>query len=267
MLRVLIVDDHLIVRQGLKHFVEGASGNVMTAETCSSQEAVKLLHGNTHDVVLLGIALSGTNHIELLKQMRAIKPNLPVLILSVSEDEQYCERLLRAGASGILMKQSASSELVDAITKVSRGRKYISPSLAEILTDFSADGNTSLLDALSDREYEVMLSIASGKRIKQIADEMSLSIKTVSTYHSRILQKLKLNNDAQLIGYAIERGIIRDGIVAREKLILTELNIRTAPVIATVKEIWRQRKVVIIVIGILSILTYVILTYLVRFVF
>ena len=156
---------------------------------------------------------------------------------------------------------------MDAITKVSRGGKYISPSLAERLTDFPADRSTSLPDALSDREYEVMVSMASGKRIKQIADEMSLSIKTVSTYHSRILLKLKLDNDAQLIRYAIEQGIIPDSIATREKLIMTELNIRTAPVIATVKELWRQRKMVIIVIGILAIITYVVITYLVRFVF
>jgi hypothetical protein len=110
-----------------------------------------------------------------------------------------------------------------------------------------------------------MVYIASGKRTKQIADEMSLSIKTVSTYHSRVLQKLKLDNDAQLIRYAIEQGIIRDSVVAREKLILAELNIRTAPMIATIREIWRQRKAVIIVVGVLAILTYLFLTYVVRF--
>ena len=112
-----------------------------------------------------------------------------------------------------------------------------------------------------------MVSMASGKRIKQIADEMSLSIKTVSTYHSRILLKLKLDNDAQLIRYAIEHGIIRDNIITREKLIRTELNIRTAPLVTTIKEIWRQRKVVIIVIAILAIITYIVVTYLIQFVF
>lgn len=267
MLRTLIIDDHLIVRQGLKHLVESTSGSVMTAETCSGQEAVKLLHGNAHDIAIMGITLSGTNHIELLKQMRAVKPDLPILILSASDEEQYCERLLRAGASGILMKQSASGELVDAIMRVSRGRKYISPALAEIMTDIPSDRDVPLEDTLSDREYEVMVSIASGKKIKQIATEMVLSIKTVSTYHSRILQKLKLDNDAQLIRYAIEQGIVRDSVAVREKLVMTELSIRTAPVIATIKEIWRQRKAVIITIGVLAILAYVILTYLIRFVF
>ena len=112
-----------------------------------------------------------------------------------------------------------------------------------------------------------MVSLASGRRIKQIADDMSLSIKTVSTYHSRILMKLKLENDAQLIRYAIEQGIIRNSLIAREKLIMSELNIRTAPVIRTIKEIWHQRKAVIIIIGIVAIITYIVLTYLIRFVF
>ena len=267
MLRILVVDEYLIIRQGLKQFVESASGNVMTAEVCSGQETIKLVKRNAYDVVLMGTTLSTIDPIELLKQIRADKPKLPALIISTSDEEQYCRRLLRAGVSGILTKESAPNELVGALTKVSRGGKYISPFLAEILTGFPSDGSMSLPDVLSDREYEVMVSLASGKRIKQIADEMSLSIKTVSTYHSRILLKLKLDNDAQLIRYAIEQGIIRDSFVTREKLIMTELNIRTAPVITTVKEIWRQRKLVIIVIGILAIVIYIVLTYLYHFVF
>ncbi len=267
MQRVLIVDDHLIVRQGLVQFLEAASAHTLTIETCSGHEGVKLIQKSSPDIVLMGITLSTMDPIELLKQIRTDKPKLPVLILSASDEEQYCSRLLRAGASGILIKESATNELMDAITKASHGGRYISPSLAERLTDFPADGNASMLEVLSDREYEVMVSLASGKRVKQIADEMSLSIKTVSTYHSRILLKLKFDNDAQLIRYAIEQGIIRDSIIAREKLIMAELNIRTAPVIATIREIWRQRKVVIIVIGVVAIITYIILTYLIRFVF
>lgn len=266
-MRVLVVDDHIIVGQGLKHFVESASEPLASAETCSSRETLKLIQSNAYDVVLMGLTLSTIDPIELVKQIRAERPKLPVLVLSVLDEEQYCGRLLRAGASGILTRESDFSELADALARVSHGRKYISPSLAERLTDIPADADTSLPDVLSDREYEVMVSLASGKRIKQIADEMSLSIKTVSTYHSRILLKLKLDNDAQLIRYAIEQGIIRDSIVAREKLIMTELNIRTAPLIATVKEIWRQRKLVIIVIGILAIITYIVLYYLIQFVF
>lgn len=264
---ILIVDDHLVVRQSLKHFIENAQELVATAEACSSHEALKLTKANAYDVVLLGLTLSTIDVIELLKQIRADRPKLPVLVLSVLDEEQYCGRLLRAGASGILTKDSADSELAEALTRVSGGRKYISPALAEKLTDFPADATTSLREALSDREYEVMVSLASGRRIKQIADDMSLSIKTVSTYHSRILMKLKLENDAQLIRYAIEQGIIQDSLLAREKLIMSELNIRTASVIGAVKEIWRQRKMVIVVIAIVAIIAYVVLTYLVRFVF
>jgi DNA-binding NarL/FixJ family response regulator len=267
MIRILIVDDHLIMRQGLKQSVESTSESVIVAETCSGQEAINLVQRNTPDVVLVGVILSTIDPIELLKQIKADKHMLPVLVFSSLDEEQYYGRLLRAGASGILTKDSATSELVEAITKVASGRKYISPSLAERLTDLPVGESTSLHDALSDREYEVMVSIASGKRIKQIADEMSLSIKTVSTYHSRILLKLKLDNDAQLIRYAIEQGIIRDNIITREKLIMTELNIRTAPVIRTIREIWHQRKAVIIIVGIVAIITYIVLTYLIRFVF
>ena len=135
------------------------------------------------------------------------------------------------------------------------------------MTNFPTDRGVPLQETLSDREYEVMAAIASGKRIKQIADEMSLSVKTVSTYHSRILQKLKINNDAQLIRYAIEQGIVQDGVAVREQLVLTELSLKTASVVATVKEIWRLRKDVIFVIVALSILTYVVITYIVRFLF
>ena len=267
MLRVLIVDDHLIVGEGLKQFVEAASDDSTTAEVCPSQAAIKLLHADAHDVVLLGAVLTGIDHVELLKQIRATRPSMPVLILSVLHEEQYCVRLLRAGASGILVKESADGELADAIARVSGGRRYISPALAELLADHPADGELALPDILSDREYGVMLSIASGKRPKQIASELSLSVKTVSTYHSRVLQKLKLDNDAQLIRYAIEQGIVRDGLVAREKLVLTQLNLRTAPIIATIREIWRLRKGVIVVVGLLGVIAYLILAYVVRVVF
>lgn len=271
MLRLLIVDDHLIVRQGLKQFVESSSKNIMTTDACSSEEVSALLRGHAYDVVLLGITLSAVDPVEFLKQLRAEKPKLPVLVLSASDEEQYCGRLLRAGASGIITKQSATGELVDAVAKVSHGRKYVTPSLAERLTDLSADEKPPLMDTLSDREYAVMVSIASGKRMKQIADEMSLSIKTVSTYHSRILQKLQLSNDAQLIRYAMEQGMIQSSIVAREKMILSALNIKTAPVIATVREIWRQRKAVIILVGVLAIILWIVLGFIVprmvRFVF
>ncbi len=266
-MRVLLIDEYIIVRQGIKHLIESASESVASVETCTGGEAIKLIKSHTYDVVLMGSTLSTVDPIELIKQIRADKPKLPLLILSSLDDELYSGRLLRSGASGILTKHSASDELVEALERVSRGRKYISPSLAESLTDIPADETTSLPDVLSDREYTVMVSLASGKRIKQIADDMSLSVKTVSTYHSRILMKLKMENDAQLIRYAIEHGIIRDSLIARQKLLVSEFNIRTAPLIRTVREIWRQRKAVFVIIGILGIIAYIVLTYLIRFVF
>jgi DNA-binding CsgD family transcriptional regulator len=146
-----------------------------------------------------------------------------------------------------------------------RGRRYISPALADSLTDLPV-GKGDPADVLSDREYEVMVSISSGKRIKDMADEMDLSIKTVSTYHSRILQKLRLDNDAQLIRYAIERGVVQDGVAARENLIVTDLKFKTATLLAAMREMWRLRKDVFFLIIAVSVLSYIILTYLVRFI-
>ena len=186
-MQILLVDDHLIVRQGLKHFVESALEST-AVEACSGNEFLKKTQQNTYDVIFIGQTISTTDPIEMTKQIRAERPDLPVLVLSILDDEQYCGRLLRAGASGILTRESATNELPEALERIFRGRKYISPSLAEKLTDIPPDADTSLSDTLSDREYEVMVSLSKGKRIKQIADEMSLSIKTVSTYHSRILQ-------------------------------------------------------------------------------
>jgi DNA-binding NarL/FixJ family response regulator len=267
MLRLLIIDDHLIVREGLKQFVESGSHKTLTAEICASVDAATQLQGRGYDVILLGTTLSALDPIEFLKQLKTDKPKLPILIMSASDEEQYCGRLLRAGASGIITKQSSTDELVDAVTKVSRGRKYVTPSLAERLTDFSSEDEAPLKEVLSDREYAVMVSIASGKRLKQIADELSLSIKTVSTYHSRILQKLQLSNDAQLIRYAMEQGVVQNNIIAREKMILSALNIKTAPISSIVRELWQHRKAVIIVVGVLGVIVYWIVMWVQRRVF
>jgi two-component system invasion response regulator UvrY len=262
-MRLLVVDDHLIFREGLVHLLENVPDCSVRAEICSSKDAVKLVNRSNPDIVLVGVALTDVDHISLLKDIKAGRSSLPVLVITTSVDEQLGGRLIRAGASGILTQDSEISELTSALIKISQGHRYITPSLDYI----SKDTNQQPEDTLSDREYSVMVAIISGKRIKQIADTMSLSIKTVSTYHSRILQKLELENDAQLIRYAIEHGIIRDNAATREKLILTEINIRTAPIIAAIREIWRQRKVVIILVAIIAILAYITLTLAIRFVF
>jgi len=263
---VLIVDDHLITRQGLKTSIEKASNNSITVVGCSGQESLKLIRKNAYQVVLIGLTLASIDSIELVKKIREEKPGLPVLVLCSVDEEQYYARLFRAGVTGILTRESTADELLEALKKLLSGGRYISPSLAEKMTGIPSESEVSLMETLSDREYEVMVSMVSGKRVKQIADEMSLSIKTVSTYHSRVLQKLKLDNDAQLIRYAIEQGVIRDSIAAREKLLVSEFNIRTASLIQAIKEIWHQRKLVIIVIGILGIITYFVVYYLVKFV-
>lgn len=266
MLRTLIIDDHYIVRQGLKENIDNDSDTTIITEMCSGKETFQQLQQKEYDVIIIGVTVSTADPIELLKQIKVSRPDLPVLILSALDEEQYYGRLLRAGVSGILTKESVAGELVKAITRVASGRSYISPAVAEKLSELPVNGDLPLPDTLSDREYEVMVSLASGKRIKQIAIEMSLSVKTVSTYHSRILQKLRLENDAQLIRYAIEKGIIKDSITAREKLVLSELNIKTAPLISTIKEIWNQRKLVIIVIAIVAILAYIVFAYLFNFI-
>jgi two-component system invasion response regulator UvrY len=263
---VLVVDDHLIVRRGLKTSIETASNNTISVEECSGQQSLQSIRKKSYQAVLIGLTLTSIDPIELVKQIRDDKPDIPILILCSVDEEQYYGRLFRAGVTGVLTRESTADELFKAINILLNGGRYISPSLAEKMTGIPSEDEVSLMETLSDREYEVMVSMVSGKRVKQIADEMALSIKTVSTYHSRILQKLKLDNDAQLIRYAIEQGVIRDSIAAREKLIMSEFNIRTASIIQAIKEIWRQRKLVIIVIGILGIIIYFVVYYLIKFV-
>jgi len=263
MLRTIIVDEHHIFRQGLRRLLESASGITVVGEAGSNGEALKVISHNDCEVVLLGIGSSGINSIELVKQLKVTRPRTPVLIISVAAEEHYCERFLRAGASGFLSKESDVSELIDAVKKVASGRKYITPSLVDCLSGFPTGESNQLLDTLSDREHQVMVLLAAGKRMKKVAAEMSLSIKTVSTYHSRLLQKLNLENDAQLIRFAIENGIIRDGFPAREVLIRTEIGIKTASAAATIRTLWQTRKDVILIMAIVSVIAWIILTFII----
>ena len=264
MFRTIIVDEHHIFRQGLRRLLESASDISVVGEAGSEGEALKVISHNDCEVVLLGIGSSGINSIELVKQLKAVKPRTPVLIISVAAEEHYCERFMRAGASGFLSKESEVSELASAIKKVASGRKYVTPSLADCLSDFPTGESSQLLDTLSDREHQVMVSLTAGKRMKKVAAEMSLSIKTVSTYHSRLLQKLNLENDAQLIRFAIENGIIKDGFPAREVLIRTEIGVKTASAVATIRELWQSRKDVILIMVIVSVIAWIVTTYIIR---
>jgi len=209
MIKVLIVDDHTIVREGLRQILEETSDIAVAGEASSAQEVINKVSNSNYDIVLLDISLPGRSGLDVLKQLKSIKPDLPILILSMHPEEQYAIRSLRAKASGYLTKESASDELIDAIRKVAKGRKYITSSLAEKLA-FELESNTrhSSHEELSDREFQVMCMIASGKRIKEIADTLSLSVKTISTYRTRILKKMNMRNNSQLIHYAIKSGLV-----------------------------------------------------------
>jgi len=209
MIKVLIVDDHTIVREGLRQILEETSDIAVVGEASSAQEVINKVWNSNYDIVLLDISLPGRSGLDVLKQLKSIKPDLPILILSMHPEEQYAIRSLRAKASGYLTKESASEELINAIRKVAQGRKYITSSLAEKLAfELEDNGRCSSHEKLSDREFQVMCMIASGKRIKEIADALSLSVKTISTYRARILKKMDIRNNSQLIHYAIKSGLV-----------------------------------------------------------
>jgi len=209
MIKILIADDHPIVRQGFKQVLSETADLVVADEAGNGQEVLALVARKDYDVILLDISMPGKNGLEVLKELRITNTKIPVLILSIYPEEQYAIRALKAGASGYLTKASAPEELISAIRKVSRGGKYISSSLAEkIAYQLDGDAEKAPHDTLSDREYQILLMIASGKTVSDIADEMCLSVKTVSTYRSRILDKMKMKNNAELTTYAIRNKLV-----------------------------------------------------------
>jgi len=209
MLKIFIADDHAIVRQGLKQIVTETGDMVVAGEASNGQELLNKIKETDYDVVVLDITMPGINGLDALKQLRSERPTLPILMLSIHPEEQYAVRALRGGASGYLTKESAPDELVVAIRKVSSGGKYVSPSLAERLAfEMEAGHQKELHDTLSDREYQVLCLIASGKTVTEIARELSLSEKTISTYRSRILEKMNLKNNAELTHYAIKNQLV-----------------------------------------------------------
>jgi DNA-binding NarL/FixJ family response regulator len=209
MIKILIADDHPIVRQGFKQVLSETADLVVADEAGNGQEVLALVARKDYDVILLDISMPGKNGLEVLKELRITNTKIPVLILSIYPEEQYAIRALKAGASGYLTKASAPEELISAIRKVSRGGKYISSSLAEkIAYELDGDAEKAPHDTLSDREYQILLMIASGKTVSDIADEMCLSVKTVSTYRSRILDKMKMKNNAELTTYAIRNKLV-----------------------------------------------------------
>ncbi|MFC1964114.1 response regulator [Chloroflexota bacterium] len=209
MLKILIADDHAIVRQGLKQIVTETRDMIVAGEASNGLELLNKLKDEDYDVVVLDITMPGRNDIDILRQLRTERPGLPILMLSIHPEEQYALRALKAGASGYLTKESAPDELVVAIRKVSSGGKYISASLAEKLAfELEADREQAPHETLSDREYQVMCMIASGKTVMVIAEELILSEKTISTYRSRILEKMNMKNNAELTYYAIKNQLV-----------------------------------------------------------
>lgn len=209
--KILIADDHSIVREGLKQILSEMSEDVITDEASSGQEVLEKVWDNDYDMLLLDISMPGRSGLDILKQLKHDKPDLKILVLSMHPEEQYAVRALKAGAAGYLTKERTPHELIEAIEKVSIGKKYVSSSLAETLAMHLESSSTKPLhETLSDREYEVMCMIASGKTVKEIADELSLSVKTISTYRTRVLGKMNMQNNAQLIHYTIQNRLIDD---------------------------------------------------------
>ncbi len=209
MIRILIADDHPIVRQGLKQILTEEPDMGEFGEAKNSQEVLDLVRGREWDVVILDITMPGRGGLDTLKEIRGERPKLPVLILSIHPEDQYAVRALKAGAAGYMTKESAPDDLIKAIRKVLKGGKYISPSLAENLALFlERDDQKSPHESLSDREYQVMCMIAAGKKVKEIAETLSLSVKTISTYRARILEKMKMKSNADLIHYAIQNRLL-----------------------------------------------------------
>ena len=207
---MLLVDDHAIVREGLKKVLAAMQGTVEVGEAADAAQALQLVRKAQWDCALVDIVMPGQTGLELVKELQRLQPKLPVLILSMFPEEQYAVRMLRAGASGYLNKESATEQLVSAIRVVMSGGKYVSPKMAtQIATDVSLSSKRPPHEALSDREFTVLRLMAAGVSGKEIAREISISNKTVSTYRSRILKKLNLRNNAQLVAYAVKNNLFQ----------------------------------------------------------
>ncbi|WP_426211884.1 response regulator [Massilia sp. TWP1-3-3] len=208
-IRVFIADDHAIVREGLKQILAESPDIILAGEAENGVDAIKLFRKSKCHVMLLDISMPDRSGIDVLKQVKKENPEIAVLMLSMHREDQYAIRSLKAGASGYLTKQSAPKELVTAIRQVATGQKYVSAALAqELANSIGDDHETALHDTLSDREYQTLTMIASGKTVSAIAEELSLSVKTISEYRARLLVKMKLKNSAELTHYAIKNQLI-----------------------------------------------------------
>lgn len=209
MIKVMIADDHEVVRKGLKTILEETDDLSVVADVSSGNEVLKKLQEIEIDVLVMDYDMPGKNGLDTLIELKTIRPKLPVIILSIFSEEHFGTRFLKAGAAGYLGKSSASSQLVDAIRRVFKGGHYVSPLLADkLVAGLNTDQKKDLHESLTDREFQVFRLLASGKRLKEIGEELCLSVNTISTYRSRIFQKMDLKNNAELVAYAIQNKII-----------------------------------------------------------
>jgi DNA-binding NarL/FixJ family response regulator len=209
MTRILLVDDHAVVRRGVRDILTESLGKVSFGEASKPSEALEKLQGEDWDVVILDISLPGRGGLDALREIKRLRPSLPVLVLSMHAEDHYALRTLRAGAAGYVNKESAADELSVAVRKVLAGGTHVSVRLAETLAkSFRSDTSRSPHERLSDRELEVLRGLAAGKTVKQIGIELALSEKTVSTYRTRLLEKMQMHTNAELIQYALREGLV-----------------------------------------------------------
>jgi len=209
MINVLIADDHLIVREGLKQILHNIPDINVCGEAETGDDALKLIREGDWRVMLLDIAMPGKNVLDVIKRAKHYAPHVAILILSMYSEDQYAVRTLRVGADGYLTKDAAPDKLVKAIRTVANGRKYISESMTEkLITELQSDPDKPLHTTLSDREFQVFIALGTGKSISEIANEISLSVKTVSTYRTRIMSKMKMAHNAEIIHYVLEAGLL-----------------------------------------------------------
>lgn len=209
MIRVFVADDHAVVRRGLVQILTETPDMVVAGEASTGREVLQAVRKHDYDVLVLDIAMPEGGGLEVLQQLQTLKPDLRVLILSMYPEKQYAVRALKTGAAGYLTKESVPDELIAAIRKVARGGKYVSQSLAEQLaSELRGEVEKEPHKTLSDREFQVMILLAAGKSITDVAEELSLSVKTVSTYRTRILEKLNLKSTAEIIRYALEHELV-----------------------------------------------------------
>jgi DNA-binding NarL/FixJ family response regulator len=208
--KVLLVDDHAVVRRGLRSILEDELGDVEVREAGTARDGLYSLRQDQPDALILDIGLPDRNGLDLLKSIHSEWPDLPVLILSMFDESQYGVRMIKAGAAGYVTKASAPENFVTAVKKILSGGRYVSPNLAERLAEnLSGHFDEEPYDVLSDREYQIFLMIASGKTVSEIADELCLSVKTVSTHRTHVLQKTNMKTNAELTHYAFFKGLVQ----------------------------------------------------------